>query len=56
MLWVSIYPSAPETSYPQEYLVLSQALVGMPVVPLDTPRGIGKVVVAIMHGGQTGWI
>ena len=54
VVWVSPYPSEPETYYPLDYLVLYRVLVGRPVVSLDTPRGIRYVVVEIVHGEESG--
>ena len=42
MVWVSISPSAPETSYPLGSLVPSLVLVGRLVLPLDTPVASGS--------------
>ena len=47
----SIFP-APEKLYPLHFFITPQALVGRPIIPLDTPHEIILVIVEIVSRGQ----
>ena len=52
VVWVSLYPSAPETLYLIDFHVLSQSIVSRPAVLLNVSCGIRYAVLAIIPGGK----